>query len=181
MEFTRRWLEEHPARGGKKLSFYFFKHLKVAAQIQTHTCRCWGPRGQWCPRATWTDEPLWSSAVVCHSRSPTRLAVCNTRTWLHSLCESEQCWSQQLRWKSLLEANHITTSTLTLWRSVHSGLFFKFPASAKRQWWTYMSSGVQCKRTFTFPESSFLLAITWTCTNTHRNMTSQLYMILCVG
>lgn len=27
---------------------------------------------------------------------------------------------------------------------------------------TYMSSGVQCNNTFTFPESSFLLAITWT-------------------
>lgn len=26
---------------------------------------------------------------------------------------------------------------------------------------TYMSSGVQCSSTFTFPESSFLLAITW--------------------
>lgn len=25
---------------------------------------------------------------------------------------------------------------------------------------TYMSSGVQCNKTFTFPESSFLLAIT---------------------
>lgn len=53
-----------------------------------------------------------------------------------------------------LSGNWQTTAKMTSYDN--SGVSGRF-----RKLRTYMSSGVQCSSTFTFPESSFLLAITW--------------------